>query len=81
MEIFDEPSEMSVYSKGVISPYGRIECDPLETEGFIERDYVAKKITINLDVDEKFKPNDILLEMMFQSQLMFKIDEQGRLYF
>lgn len=61
MEIFEEPAEMAVFVKGVISPYGRIGRDPLETAGFIERNNEKRQIIINLNADDLFEPAAALL--------------------
>ena len=57
MNIFEEPADMAVFVKGVISPYGRIGCDPLETEGLIVQDERSQHIIIDLDKDVRFTPS------------------------
>ena len=63
MNIFEEPADMAVFVKGVISPYGRIGCDPLETEGLIVRDERNRQIVIDLDKDIRFVPSNTNLQI------------------
>lgn len=54
-EIQEEPADLSVFLKGVTSPYGRLECDILEKgeeTGLLTIDRQAKTFTIDLDVDQ-----------------------------
>lgn len=63
-EIFGEPSDKAVYVKGVISPYGRLGCDPLETSDLIIVDKQNKDLIINLDADTDFKPYDQMIRLV-----------------
>lgn len=66
-EIMGEPYEKAVYVKGVISPYGLLRCDPLETEGLITINENDKLLVINLDKDKNFKPYDVLADNINES--------------
>jgi hypothetical protein len=51
-EIFGEASELAIFVKGVASPYGWLNCDPLEEgreRGLLVEDRVNKRLVINLD--------------------------------
>jgi len=51
-EILDEPSELSVFLKGVVSPYGWINCDILDEGvklGLLHKDVENRLFVINLD--------------------------------
>ncbi len=51
-EILTEPAELSVFLKGVISPYERIRCDLLEEGrkiGLLVEDRKGKQFVIDLD--------------------------------
>lgn len=51
-EILGEPAEMSVFLKGVVSPYAWIHCDLLEEgkkTGLFVQDNQQRLLTINLD--------------------------------
>lgn len=56
-QIVEEPSDLAVYVKGVISPYGRLQCDPLETPRLIRISHTAAHIIIDLDQDKDFELN------------------------
>ena len=51
-EIFQETADLSVFLKGVASPYGWINCDIVQdgvNRGLLERDDRRRYLTINLD--------------------------------
>lgn len=51
-EVLEEPAELSVFLKGVASPYGWINCDIIqegEALGLLKRDRTARTFTIDLD--------------------------------
>ena len=51
-QILDEPADLSVFLKGVVSPYGWIKCDLIEhgqEEGLLVVDEVKKRFVIDLD--------------------------------
>lgn len=51
-EILGEPSELSVFLKGVVSPYGWINCDILDEGiklGLLRKDVENRHFVINLD--------------------------------
>ena len=51
-EIFQETADLSVFLKGVASPYGWINCDLIQdgvNRGLLERDDRRRYLTINLD--------------------------------
>ncbi len=53
-EILSEPAELSVFLKGVVSPYARIHCDLIEEGkrlGVLVEDRSAKQFTIDLAKD------------------------------
>lgn len=59
-EILLEPSELSVFLKGVASPYGWINCDILQkgvTEKLFVRDDAKRLLTIDLDHNPKPPPS------------------------
>lgn len=51
-DILTEPSDMSVFVKGVASPYGWINCDVLTTgreKGLFLQDDVSRRLVLDLD--------------------------------
>lgn len=55
-EILAEPSELSVFLKGVASPYGWINCDILDEgrkRGLLIEDHVKRVLTVDLDKNPK----------------------------
>lgn len=60
-EILSEPAEMSVFLKGVASPYGWINCDVL-TEGrrlgLFTEDRANRRLVIDLDKNPKVERDD-----------------------
>lgn len=51
-EILAEPADLSVFLKGVVSPYGWINCDPIGKGlevGLLRRDDSRRQIIFNLD--------------------------------
>ncbi|MFN2206511.1 MAG: hypothetical protein ACK2UT_11400 [Candidatus Promineifilaceae bacterium] len=61
-KLLDEPYELGVYCKGIISTYGRLHCDPLETKDLIKLDKENRRLVIDLDQDENFAAYDVLLK-------------------
>ncbi|MCA9945800.1 MAG: hypothetical protein KC449_20095 [Anaerolineales bacterium] len=53
-QINAEPSDKSVYAKGVVSPYGYLGGDPLETPGLLTMSNKNRTLTIDLDQDKDF---------------------------
>jgi len=55
-QILNEPSELSVFLKGVASPYGWINCDILDEgrkRGLLIEDHVKRVLTVDLDKNPK----------------------------
>ena len=53
-EILSEPAEMSVFIKGVTSPYGWINCDVLtegRRNGLFRDDHEKRQLLINMDLN------------------------------
>jgi len=51
-EILDEPADLSVFLKGVVSPYALLNCDIIgegERLGLLIRDNINRKFIIDLD--------------------------------
>ena len=51
-QVLDEPADLSVFLKGVVSPYGWIKCDLIEhgkKEGLLVAGEVSKRFVIDLD--------------------------------
>jgi hypothetical protein len=51
-QIFDEPTDLAIFVKGVTSPYAWLNCDPLEEGkrlGLLQIDKDARRLTIDLD--------------------------------
>lgn len=51
-EVLDESSELSVFIKGVVSPYARLNCDILDKEkypGLLIQDDAARRFLVDLD--------------------------------
>lgn len=79
-EILREPAELSVFLKGVASPYGWINCDIIERGealGLLKKDMMSRCFVINLDknpLPEKTGPSigDLLAEI---KQLSQKLEE------
>jgi hypothetical protein len=58
-EIFQETSDLSVFLKGVASPYGWINCDIIEkgaATGMLKRDDRQRTLTIDLDCNPPPSP-------------------------
>jgi len=80
-EILREPAELSVFLKGVASPYGWINCDIIEkgeTLGLLTRDTIGRCFIVDLDKNpppEKTGPSnvDLLAEI---KQLSQKLEER-----
>lgn len=64
-EILDEPAELSVFLKGVASPYEWIKCDLIEYGeklGLLHEDRVNRRFVLNLDENRKSskkQPDDL----------------------
>jgi hypothetical protein len=51
-EILDEPADLSVFLKGVVSPYGLLNCDIIEEgvrRGLLIEDHVKRQFIVDLD--------------------------------
>jgi len=51
-EILDEPADLSVFLKGVISPYALLNCDIIEEGermGLLIRDNINRQFIVDLD--------------------------------
>ena len=51
-EILDEPADLSVFLKGVVSPYALLNCDIIEEgacRGLLIKDSVKRQFTVDLD--------------------------------
>jgi len=51
-EILDEPADLSVFLKGVVSPYSHLNCDIIEegeSIGLLIRDNVNRQFIVDLD--------------------------------
>jgi len=78
-EILEEPAELSVFLKGVISPYAWVTCDLVEnggTIGLLNVDSSNRRYIVNLDNNPKKKsapPNTAVIAEI--KQLAERIEE------
>ncbi len=60
IQILDEPHDLTVYVKSLISPFGRIGSDIIETKGLVTEDQSNRTLNIDLSADPNFSPSDYL---------------------
>ncbi len=62
-EVHGDSTDLAVFAKHVISPYGRLQCDPVETVGLVEISEATRQIVIDVSRDPNFQPSEHLLRI------------------